>query len=147
MEESILRIITVYLVGITGIWKSIPVGILLNSHPLEIAILTSLGSITTVFVLYFFGESVKKWVLKKWSSDKLEKKKGKFNMIMDRYGIIGIGIICPGIFGPITCIIVGLFVVKNTSKLMPYLTIGIIIWSFLLTLLATSGFDLVNSWI
>ena len=146
MEESITRILTVYLVGITGIWKSIPVGILLKSHPLEIAILTSLGSITTVFLLYFFGESVKKWVLRKWNPDKLEKKKGKFTMILDKYGIIGIGIICPGIFGPITCIIVGLFIVKNTSKLMPYLSVGIILWSFSLTYLATSGIDLLSNW-
>ena len=147
MENTFIRMATIYLVGITGIWKAIPVGIMLKSHPIEIAILTSLGSITTVYLLYFFGESVKKWVLKKWSQEKLERKKGKFNEIMNKYGVFGIGIICPGIFGPITCIIVGLFVVKETARLMPYLTLGIILWSFLLTFATTSGFDLIRNWL
>jgi membrane protein YqaA with SNARE-associated domain len=132
-------------VGITGIWKAIPVGIALKSHPLEIASFTALGSITTVYILYYFGESVKKWVAKKWSKEKLEKKKGSFNMIMDKYGVIGLGIICPGPFGPITSIIVGLLVVKQTSRLMPYLVVGIIFWSFVLTWFAVSGFRMVQS--
>jgi uncharacterized membrane protein len=137
--------VSIYLVGITGIWKAIPVGIALKSHPVEIASFTALGSITTVYILFYFGESVKRWVARKWSKEKLEKKKGRFTKIMDKYGIIGIGIICPGPFGPITSIIVGLLVVKKTSRLMPYLVIGIIFWSFALTWFAVSGFRLVQN--
>ena len=146
MENSLLRMVSIYLVGITGIWKAIPVGIALKSHPVEIASFTALGSITTVYILYYFGESVKRWVSRKWSKEKLEKKKGRFTKIMDKYGIIGIGIICPGPFGPITSIIVGLLVVKQTSRLMPYLVIGIIFWSFVLTWFAVSGFRLVQNY-
>lgn len=145
MENTALRIISIYLVGITGIWKAIPVGIALKSHPLEIGTFTALGSITTVYVLYYFGENVKKWVVKRWSKDKLERRKGKFTMIMDKYGLVGIGIICPGPFGPITSIIVGLLIVKQTSRLMPYLVIGIIFWSFTLTWFAVSGFKILLS--
>ena len=145
MENALLRVLTIYLTGMTGIWKGIPVGIVLKSHPVEIASLTALGSITTVILLYYFGEPVKKWVLKKWSKEKLERKKDAFSNIMDKYGIIGLGIICPGIFGPITTIIVGLLIVKHTSRLMPYLVIGIILWSFVLTLFAVSGFNIIKS--
>lgn len=144
MENTFLRIISIFLVGITGIWKAIPVGIALKSHPLEIATFTALGSITTVYILYYFGENVKKWVMKKWSKEKLEKKKGNFTKIMDKYGVIGLGIICPGPFGPITSILVGLFVVQKTSRLMPYLVIGIIFWSFTLTWFAVSGFKMMQ---
>ena len=63
---------------------------------------------------------------------------------MDKYGIVGIGVICPGPFGPITSILVGLFVVKNTAKLMPYLVIGIIFWSFALTWFSVSGFKILQ---
>jgi len=144
MQNTLIRILTIYLVGITGIWKAIPVGIALKSHPIEIATFTSLGSITTVFILYYFGDKVKGWVTKKWSQEKLESRKGRFTKIMDKYGIIGIGVICPGPFGPITSIIVGLLVVKQTSRLMPYLVIGIIIWSFALTWFAVSGFKILQ---
>ena len=144
MENTLWRMITIFLVGITGIWKAIPVGIALKSHPIEIASFTALGSITTVYILYYFGENVKKWVMKKWSKEKLEKKKGSFTRIMDKYGIVGLGIICPGPFGPITSIIVGLMVVRQTSRLMPYLVVGIIFWSFALTWFAVSGFKIVQ---
>lgn len=139
--------ISIYLVGIAGIWKAIPVGIALKSHPIETASLTALGSITTVFGLYYSGESVKKWVMKKWSKEKLESKKGKFSQIMDKYGVVGLGIICPGIFGPISTILVGLLVVPRTNRLMPYLVVGIIIWSFLLTWVAIAGVDFFKSFL
>ena len=144
MENMLLRIISIYLVGIAGIWKAIPVGIALKSHPIEIATFTALGSITTVYVLYYFGENVKRWVLRRWSKYKLERKKGKFTRIIDRYGVVGLGIISPGLFGPIASIIVGLLVVKQTSRLMPYLIIGIIFWSFALTWFAVSGYNLIK---
>lgn len=141
MENIIIRIASIYLVGITGIWKAIPVGIAMKAHPIETASFTALGSITTVYLLFYFGERVKSWVLKKWSKEKLEGKKGRLGQIMDKYGTAGLGIICPGLFGPITTIIVGLLIVKPTSKLMPYLVIGIILWSFLLTYVAVLGVD------
>ncbi len=142
MENILFRILSIYLVGITGIWKAIPVGLALKSHPVETASFTALGSITAVLALYYFGEAVKKWVMKKWSKEKLEGKKGKLYNIMDKYGTAGLGIICPGLFGPITTIIVGLLIVKPTSKLLPYLVLGIIIWSFLLTYIAVLGVDI-----
>ena len=145
MENTLLRIFSIYLVGITGIWKAIPVGIALKSHPLEIGTFTALGSITTVYILYYFGEKVKGWVTRKWSKDKLESKKGKFTVILDKYGVIGVGIITPGPFGPITSIILGLLVIKETRRLMPYLVIGIIFWSFALTWFAVSGYNLIIS--
>ena len=146
MENLILKYFSIYLVGITGIWKGIPVGIALKADLIETASLTALGSITTVILLYYFGESVKMWVPKKWSKEKLEKNKGKFSKILDKYGVAGLGLICPGPFGPITTIIVGLLVVKQTSKLMPYLIAGILLWSFALTWFAISGIDFLKNW-
>lgn len=144
MENVFFRIVSIYLVGITGIWKAIPVGIALQAHPIETASFTALGSITTVYLLYYFGERVKNWVMKKWSQKKLESKKGRLSHIMDKYGTAGLGIICPGLFGPITTIIVGLLIVKPTGKLMPYLIAGIILWSFLLTYISVLGFDFIK---
>lgn len=139
-----IKYLSIYLVGITGIWKGIPVGIALKANIIETAGFTALGSITTVFVLFYFGDSVKKWVHKKWSKEKLATKEGKFSRIMDKYGIIGLGLISPGPFGPITSIIIGLLIVQQTSRLMPYLIIGIIFWSFALTWLAVSGFNFIE---
>ena len=98
-----------------------------------------------MYILYYFGEKVKGWVTRKWSKEKLESRKGKFTAILDRYGVIGVGFICPGPFGPITSIIVGLLIIQPTKKLMPYLVMGIIFWSFTLTWFAVSGYNLIKS--
>lgn len=145
MDELILRYLSIYMVGIAGIWKAIPVGMALNTTLVETATFTALGSITAVGILYFFGEEVKRRVHKKWSRQKLEKRKTRFSNIMNRYGIVGLGLITPGLFGPITSIVVGLLILPQTSRLMPYLITGIIFWSFLLTWLAASGITLVGS--
>ncbi len=146
MGNTIIKYFTIYFVGITGIWKGIPVGMALKSTLFETASITALGSITTVMLLNYFGEPVKCWAIKNWGKDKLDKRKGKFSTVMDKYGIVGLGILTPGPFGPITTIIVGLILVKNTSKLMPYLITGIILWSFILTWAATSSVDLIKGW-
>lgn len=146
MGDTLIKYFTIYLVGITGIWKGIPVGMALKSTLIETASITALGSITAVMILYYFGEPVKRWAIKNWGKDKLNKRKGKFSAVMDKYGVVGLGLLTPGPFGPITTIIVGLLIIKNTAKLMPYLIAGIIIWSFILTWVATTSLDLVKGW-
>jgi len=133
-----------FLSGMTGIVKAIPVGVALGLSIFEIGLYVSLGSIATVFILYFSGEPLKKWITKKWSKEKMEKKKGRFGTLLEKYGVAGVGLLTPGTLGPITSIIIGLVVLKNTAKLMPYLVVGIILWSFALAWLAVEGIDLLK---
>jgi len=142
MQETFLKASALFLAGMTGIVKAIPVGVALKMSIVAIGSYVSLGSITTVFILYFSGEPLKKWITKKWSKEKMEKKKGRFALLLERYGVVGVGLLTPGILGPITSIIIGLVVLKDTSRLMPYLVAGILLWSFVLAFAAVEGFDL-----
>lgn len=145
MQELILQIGAVYLAGITGLYKGVPVGIALQAHPLVTAGFTALGSITTVLIIYFSGESLRKWLFGRIGESRLEKQKKKFTHIMDRYGTIGLGLIVSGTLGPIPAALVGMMVVKDTRRLMIFLILGIILWSAGLTALAELGFDLIRN--
>lgn len=145
MEEIFIKAVGLFLVGMTGIVKAIPVGVVLKMSIFEIGLFVSLGSIVTVFILYFSGEPLKRWIMSKWSKKKMEKKRGKFASLLERYGVVGVGLLTPGTLGPITSIIIGLIVLKETSKLMPYLVVGITLWSFLLAWLAVHGLDFLKS--
>ena len=133
-----------FLIGMTGIVKAVPVGVAMKLTIFETGLYISLGSVATVLILIFSGEPVKRWMMKRWGKEGLEKRKGRFSHLLERYGMIGVGLIAPGTIGPIPAVILGLIILKDTKKLLPYLFAGIFAWSFLLAWLAFSGFNLVK---
>lgn len=126
------KYVLVYLAGATGIWKGIPAGIALNIHPAYIALFTALGSITSVLVLYFAGNTFRTWVLKKVGTKRIERKKNKFLRFSNKYGAFGLGLITTGLLGPFTSLFLGLLLVEETRKFIVYLLVGIFLWSFIL---------------
>jgi len=136
---------TIYLAGITGIWKGVPVGFALQAHPVMTAIFTALGSITVVLILLFSGERLKKWILERYSARRLERKKGKLLRLMDRYGVAGLGLIASGVIGPVLSTLLGVVVIEKTRKLLVFLIAGVILWSGLLTILAGMGLHFILS--
>jgi hypothetical protein len=136
---------TIYLAGITGIWKGVPVGFALQAHPVMTAIFTALGSITVVLILLFSGERLKKWILERYSTRRLERKKGKLLGLMDRYGVAGLGLIASGVIGPVLSTLLGVVVIEKTRKLLVFLIAGVILWSGLLTILAGMGLQFILS--
>jgi membrane protein DedA with SNARE-associated domain len=144
MTKLFTQIVSVYIAGITGLYKGVPMGFALQSSPVVTATFTALGSITVVLVIFFSGKPLKNWIKNKLNS-KAEKKEGLFTRIMNQYGIVGLGLIAPGIMGPIVTSILGLIFIKNTGKFLVFLITGIIIWSVLLTLIGYVSIDLVKN--
>lgn len=126
------KFIIVYLAGVSGIWKGIPVGIGLKLVPIYTGLYTALGSITTVLILFFAGDSFKNRVMNLYGEKRIARKKGKFSRFANRYGPWGLGLITSGILGPITSVILGLVFFTNTKKFVVILTAGIFIWSVIL---------------
>ena len=144
MKSVVIQIVTIYLAGITGLYKGIPMGFAINASPFITAIFTALGSLTAIFVIYFSGSSLKKWIINKFARKKIDKKKSRFTAIMEHYGVIGLGLFATGIIGPIMTTILGLMLVKETKRLMISLSIGIILWSVALTIIASISLDMLK---
>jgi len=139
-----IQISTIYLAGIAGIWKGIPVGFAIEAHPVVTAVFTALGSITIVLVLLFSGEKFKNWVLQRFGKVHLEKQQGRFTRLMERYGVAGLGLIASGVIGPILTTLLGLALIKRTRRLMFFLLAGVVLWSGLITLLAATGLEIIT---
>jgi len=144
MKSILIQAVTIYLAGITGLYKGVPVGFAIQASPYITAIFTALGSLTAVFVIYFSGTSIKKWIINNFFKQKIDKKKSRFTSIMERYGVIGLGLFATGIIGPIITIILGLMLVKETKRLMVSLSAGIILWSVALTIVASISLDILK---
>lgn len=139
-----VQISTIYLAGITGIWKGILVGFAIDAHPFVTAVFTALGSVTVVLVLLFSGEKLKEWLLRRFGKRHVEKQQGLFTHLMERYGVAGLGLIACGLIGPILTTLLGLALVKQTRRLMVFLLAGVVLWSGLITMLAITGVELAS---
>jgi membrane protein YqaA with SNARE-associated domain len=145
MDHILTQIFSIYLAGITGLYKGVPVGFALQASPYITALFTALGSLTTVFVLYFSGAPVKNWIINKYGKKKLEKSKGRISVIMEKYGVIGLGVIATGIIGPIITILLGLMLIKDSKRLLLFLSLGVLIWSAALTIIASFSLELLKT--
>src|SRR6056300_1237950 len=108
------KYLIVYIAGATGMWKGVPAGIALDLHPVFTGLFTALGSISSVLILYFAGDSFRKWILGKYGSKRIERKKSKFLKLTNRYGTWGLGLMATGLIGPFTSLLLGLILLKDT---------------------------------
>ena len=131
------KYLIVYIAGATGMWKGVPAGIALDLHPVFTGLFTALGSISSVLILYFAGDSFRQWILSKYGSKRIERKKSKFLRLTNRYGTWGLGLMATGLIGPFTSLLLGLILLKDTRKFFIYLLLGITMWSFILAYIFT----------
>lgn len=141
------KYVLVYVAGISGIWKGIPLGIGLDLFPLHTGLLTGFGSVTTVFILFAAGEAFRKWVINLYGEKRMERKAGKFLKFANQYGPWGLGLVTAGILGPVTSMLLGILFFTDRKKFVIILSFGILIWSVVFALIFTPFFDLISGWI
>ena len=138
------KYIIVYIAGITGIWKGIPVGTGLNLYPVYTGLFTAFGSITSVLILYFAVDSFRQWILKLYGTKRIERKKGRFLQFTNRYGPWGLGFVTAGLLGPFTSVILGLILISESRRFLIILMFGILFWSILLAFIFSPLFEIIT---
>lgn len=128
-------LLLIFTTGLLGIWKAVPLGILLNVHPVFIFSMSALGSIVGVLILFFFGNKIRDYILHKRAGNNKSSKKNRATKLFEQYGAAGLGFLGCLLFGPNMTIILGLLVVKSQKKLLYWTLTGIVVWSIVLTLL------------
>jgi membrane protein DedA with SNARE-associated domain len=141
-QQEIIGAILVLLTAITGIWKAVPLGLIIKLHPAIIFLMTASGATISVFILYFFGNKVKRYLLKPESQSANSKKGKRIKKILNKYGPAGLGIIGTLIAGQITTVLVGLALVKSQRKFLVWMIVGSVFASFCITMLGVFSVDL-----
>ena len=118
---------------------AIPVGLAYEFSPWVIAITIILGSATSSTGIYFLGNRVRKYVNSKRGERYLGKSKAKMYRYLNKYGVIGLGLLLPGIFGPLLGMAIGITIISNTKRLLIWTLIGNVIWSILLVGIGALG--------
>ena len=122
--------------SIIELWLGVPLGFFLNLNPVLIAIISAAGSILSAYLVIILGEGIRKRFIK-WRYGEQLIKKGRIYDIWNKYGIIGLGLLSPLLFGAPIGAALGIGLKAPRYRLLSWMSIGIVIWSIILT---TSGF-------
>ena len=132
----------VFSIGILGIWKSIPVGLVMEMNPVWIASMTILGASLGILIIYFIGTNIKKYLRKMMKESSIEKKESRLHKLFNQYGVYGLGLLGTLIIGPNMTMALGIAFVNKPRILLLWTFFGIVIWSSVLTLLGDFGINL-----
>ena len=137
--DIILGIIFVYGVSFLELWAGIPLGFVLKINPFLIGVLAALGSISAVFIFSFIGYGIREKFVN-WRYKDKDLKKGNYYKIWNKYGIIGLGLLSPFLFGAPLGAALGMILGAERKVLLEWMIVGIILWSIFLTLAFYLGF-------
>ncbi|UTB33591.1 MAG: small multi-drug export protein [Methanobacterium sp. ERen5] len=133
-----VSILFVFLASVLELWLSIPLGLVLKLNPILIIVAAAAGSIVSAFLVVTLGEGVRKWFIKwRYGSGSIEH--GRIYNIWNKYGIIGLGLLSPLLFGAPLGAAIGVGLGASKNRLLLWMSIGIVIWSVVLTLVAFYG--------
>ncbi len=137
-----LHLLILFCVGSFGLWMAVPLGLLYAFSPWLIIIIIILGATTSTILIYIFGNRIKKHVLSKHGERYLGRSKAKMYSYQNKYGVIGLGLLLPGVFGPMLGMAIGIAIVTNTKRLLIWSLIGNVLWTVLLVGIGTLGITL-----
>ena len=134
----------IFLIGLLGVWKAIPVGLALQCNTLTIILMTACGALVAITIIFLLERKIKEWILKRLNKGRSTKKKGRLNALFEKYGIIGMGIFGTLLLGPNMTMAMGMIIVKKEKQLLLWTAAGIIIWTVVLTLIGRYSIEFFN---
>lgn len=130
--DTAYQIIMVFAASFLELWAGIPLGLAFQLNPLLTGTLAALGSISAALIVSFLGERAREKFVK-WRYQGKDLKKGNFYKIWNKYGIVGLGLLAPLLFGALLGAALGMVFGAPRKKLLIWMSTGIILWSILLT--------------
>ena len=61
------------------------------------------------------------------------------HLYLNKYGVIGLGMLMPGVFGPALGIAIGITIVHDTRRLWLWTLVGNVIWSIIMASVGALG--------
>lgn len=143
--DFIYNIIIVFLVGIAELWLAVPLGLVLELSPIITAVTSALGSVTAALIIAYAGSNLRRrFVNWRYGSDE-DLKEGRMYKIWNKYGVVGLGLISPLLFGAPLGTALGIIFGAERNRLLLWITVGIVIWSVGLTTAVYLGIITISS--
>lgn len=136
---EIAGLLTVLGLGALELWAAIPAGLALRLSAVVTGITATVGAILGVLVVLFLGERVRRKLMQRQNGKDEKGPHGYIYRIWHRYGVIGLGLLAPLLTGAPLGTALGLTLGAPPGRLFLWVSLGIVLWSTVLTLIAALG--------
>lgn len=134
-----IKLLTVLGLGALELWAAIPAGLALELHPIAVGIAAAVGAFLGALAVVSLGERVRAWLVQRQGQKKKKGQHGLIYRIWHRYGVIGLGLLAPLLTGAPLGVALGLTLGASSSRLLFWISVGIVLWSTALTLAGALG--------
>jgi len=124
-------------------WPAIPAGLALGLGPIPVIITTTLSYASGVALVTVFGERVRDWIMRRLG--RRAEVSGRFRRLLDKYGLVGIGLLSPMTVGAQVGAALGLAFNLKPRRLLVAMSLGALAWSIALTAAFALGIAGVNA--
>jgi membrane protein DedA with SNARE-associated domain len=142
VSEILSSGILVFLTGLLGIWKAVPVGFAFGLPPYWIWFLTTSGASVAAIIIYYFGSKIRQYIERKRKKPFKEGAQRRIYKLLDKYGTPGLGFLGTLLMGPNMTMLFGITLVPSPLKLLIWTLAGISFWTLVLVLAAHYSVDL-----
>jgi membrane protein YqaA with SNARE-associated domain len=131
--DILYGMILVFGASILELWAGIGIGLAFKLNPVVTGISAALGSLLSAFIVSFLGDSIREKIIKWRYGENKDLKNGRIYKIWNRYGIIGLGLLSPPLFGAPLAAALGIALGAQKKPLLLWISIGIAIWTTIFT--------------
>lgn len=134
-----LALLAVFGLGMTGLWQGVPAGFALRLHPLLTGVTAAAGSFVATLLVVILGDKLRARLLRPKKSPEAAPRERLIDRVWRRYGVVGLGLLGPGLTGAPLGAALGLSLRVPARQLLIWLSLGIMLWSLALTLIGLFG--------
>ncbi len=139
----LLQVLGVFALSVVELWAAVPAGLALGLSPVLVWLTTVAGAALGVAVVVLAGERARAWLVRRFGHGR-GGEGGRLRSIWERYGVIGWGLLGPLLLGAPLAAALGVALGAPRSRLVVWLTAGVVLWTTVLTFAAALGVDAIR---
>ncbi len=135
--------LAVFAISTITLWSAIPLGFALHLPALLIACAAAGGAIVGALAGALLGERLRFGPFAALFERAKTAASSKAHRLVAKFGVIGLGLLSPAICGSIIAAIIGRAIGMRARPLLLWLSIGVLLWASVLTMVSSFGLDMI----
>ena len=133
------KLLTVFAFAMIGLWEGIPLGFVLRLPPMAVGLASALGSTAATMIVLFLGEGLRTRLVRRRGKGRGVGRDRLIDRIWRSYGLVAFSLVAPVLIGGPLGVATGLVLGAPARRLLPWLMLGIVLWTAVLTLVGAYG--------